>query len=193
VRRLGYPEAGPQTKRIGKQTEKVSVQMRISEQNWETGRCPGRAQDVVRKRALRGGDVGVATSTVGLSLSAGVGRSRARRMTRQNIQGGSGRWPLGNTAETTASAGAACRYHCWQSGKGTCVLQAKEGPLDQKCVHPYSEQCCVGGPWGAGAGFWGGGHPLWALYTSSSDVMWSPAMSTFLACAAGVGRGATNK
>jgi hypothetical protein len=47
----------------------------------------------------------------------------------------SGRWPLRNMAKTTASAGAAYRYHCRQSGKGLCVLQDKGPPRSKMCWH----------------------------------------------------------
>jgi hypothetical protein len=38
------------------------------------------------------------------------------------------------------------------------------GHHDQRCVDTYPGQCCVGEPWG-------GEHPLWTLYTLTSDAM----------------------
>jgi hypothetical protein len=107
----------------------------------------------------------VAPGTSG--ISAGVGRSRARRMTWQNVQ----RWvrevATGNMAKTAASAGAGLQ------GPLSAVREGFMCPASHRATAAQDVLIHILGNAASGAlgrGFWGRGRLLWALYASTSDA-----------------------
>jgi hypothetical protein len=74
-----------------------------------------------RRRHVRESPLGVEPGASG--VSAAVGKSPAIRVTWQAIiQKCVTEAATANMAKPAASAGAACKYHCRQSGKDLCVL-----------------------------------------------------------------------
>jgi hypothetical protein len=98
-----------------------------------------------RRGHVQEGHLRVAPGTGGISVGGGRGWAIWRAL--QAVQ-------VGFEEMVTPKHGknrSICRYHCRQSGKGLCVLQAKVHH-DRRCVDTFPGQCCnghlaLGGNW----------------------------------------------